>query len=78
MINLTKRAIFHQKKWTELKNVMNQPGIVIKEAERGGTATVLSKNHYRAVIYEHLSKQNTYQKLDKNLDPAIRKKLKNY
>ena len=57
---------------------MNQPGIVIKEADRGGAATVLSKNHYRAMIYEHFSNQNTCQKLDKNLDPAIRKKLKNY
>ena len=57
---------------------MNQPGIVIKEADRGGVATVLSKHHYRTMIYEHLSNQNTYQKLDKNLDPAIRKKLKNY
>ena len=57
---------------------MNQPGIVIKEADRGGAATVLSKHHYRAMIYEHLSNQNTYQKLDKNLDPAIRKKFKNY
>ena len=56
---------------------MNQPGIVIKEG-RGGVATLLSKNHYRAMIYEHLSNQNAYQKLDKNLDPAIRQKLKNY
>ena len=57
---------------------MNQPGIVIKEADKGGAATVLSKKHYRAIIYEHLSNQNTYQKLNKSLDPAIRKKLKNY
>ena len=55
---------------------MNQPVIVIKEADWGGAATVLCKHHYRAMIYEHLRNQNTYQKLDKNLDPAIRKKLK--
>ena len=73
-----KKSNFSPKEWTELGNVMNQPSIVIKEAERGGAATVLSKTHYRAMIYEHLSNQNTYQKLDKNLDPAIRKKLKNY
>ena len=28
------------------------------------------------MIYEHLNNQNTYQKLDKNLDPTIMKKLK--
>ena len=55
---------------------MNQPDIVIKEADWGGA--VLCKHHYRAMIYEHLRNQNTYQKLDKNLDPAITKKLKNY
>ena len=73
-----KKSNFSPKEWTELRNVMNQRGIVIKEADTAGAATVLSKNHYRAMIYEHLSNQNTYQKLDKNLDPAIRKKLKNY
>ena len=55
---------------------MNQSNIVIKEADKGGAVTVLSKHHYRAMIYEHLSNQNTYQKLDKNLDPNIMKKLK--
>ena len=55
---------------------MNQSDIVIKEADKGGSVTVLSKHHYRAMIYEHLSNQNTYQKLDKNLDPTIMKKLK--
>ena len=68
-----KKSNFSPKEWTELRNVMNQPGIVIKEADRWGAATVLSKNHYRAMIYEHLSNQKPYQKLDKNLEPAIRK-----
>ena len=73
MRNLTKWAIFQ---WTELRNLMNQSDSVIKKADKGGAVTVLSKNHYRAMIYEHLSNQNTYQKLDKNLDPTIMKKLK--
>ena len=73
-----KKSNFSPKEWTELRNLMNQPDIVIKEADKGGAVTVLSKNHYRAMIYEHLSNQNTYRKLDKNLDPVIRKKLKNY
>ena len=55
---------------------MNQPNIVIKEADKGGAVTVLSTNHYRAMIYEHLKNQSTYQKLDKNLDPTVMKKLK--
>ena len=71
-----KKSNFLPKEWAELRNLMNQLDIVIKEADKGGAVTVLSKNHYRAMIYEHLSNQNTYQKLDKNLDPTIMKKLK--
>ena len=55
---------------------MNQSDIVIKEAGKGGAVTVLSKNYCSAMNYEHLSNQNTYQKLDKNLDSIIMKKLR--
>ena len=53
---------------------MNNPDIVIKEADKGGAVTVLSKNHYRAMIYEHFNNQNTYQKLDKILELTFMKK----
>ena len=65
-----KKSNFSPKEWVELRNLMNQSNIVIKEADKGGAVTVLSKHHYRAMIYEHLSN------LDKNLDPTIMKKLK--
>ena len=70
------KSNFSPKEWAELRNLMNQSNIVVKEADKGGAVTVLSKHHYRAMIYEHLSNQNTYQKLDKNLDPTIMKNLK--
>ena len=47
---------------------MIKPDIAIKEADKRRTVTVLSKNHYRAMIYEHLNNQNSYQKLDKILE----------
>ena len=46
-----------------------------QRSNKGGTVTVLSKNYYRAMIFEHVNHQNTYQKLDKNLDPTIMKKI---
>ena len=55
--------------------MINQPEIVIKEADKGEAVTVLSKNHYRTMIYEHFSNRSTYQKLDKHLNPIIMKKL---
>ena len=52
---------------------MNQTDIVIKEADKRGAVSVLSKNHYRAMIYEHLSNRKTYRKLDKYLHPSMKK-----
>ena len=49
-----KKSNFPLKEWTKLRNLMNQPDIVIKEADKGGAVTVLSKNHYRAIkIWPH-------------------------
>ena len=39
---------------------MNHPKIVIKDADKGGAVKVLSKNHYRAMIFEHLNNQSMY------------------
>ena len=55
----SKKSNFSAKEWTELRNLMNQP--------------VLSKNHYRAMNFEHLNNQIIYQKLDKNLDSTFMK-----
>ena len=71
-----KKRKISPKEWTELRYLINHPDIVIKEAEKGGAVTVLSKNHYRTMIYEYFSNQSTYQKLDKDLDHTIMKKFK--
>ena len=55
---------------------MNQPDIVIKEVGKGGAVTVLSKDYYRKMLCEHLTDKKTYQKLDKNVDPTIKNKIK--
>ena len=58
------------KKFDESDQHCNQ-----RSNERSGSHS-FSKNHYRAMIYEHLNNQNTYRKRDKNLDSTIVKKLK--
>ena len=45
--------------------------MVIKEAHTGATVTFLGKNHYRAMIYEHVNNQNKNQNLGKNLAPLL-------
>ena len=61
---------------TEFKNLMQQANIVIKETDKVGAARVLSREHHRAMIYEHHNNQNKHQKLDKNLDLLLQKKKK--
>ena len=46
---------------------MNQPDIAIKEAGKGGAVAVLSKNHYRAMLYEHLSNLNSLVEIQQRL-----------
>ena len=46
-----KKSIFLPEEWTKLRrNLVNQPDSVIKETGKGGTNTVVSKNHYKAMI----------------------------
>ena len=54
-----KKNNFSPKEWTELRNLINQPNIVIKEANKGGSVPVLSKNHYQAMVYKHLNNKKT-------------------
>ena len=64
-----KKNNFSPKEWTELRNLMNQPDIVIKKTDTGGAVTVLSKKYYGAIVYGHLNNQNT---------PLLWKNLENY
>lgn len=69
MRNLTKIAIFHPKKGVKKSDESDQN--CHQRTSKEGAVTVLSKSHYRTKSYEHLSNQNAYQKLDKNLNPNI-------
>ena len=76
-----KKSNFSPKEWAELRSLINQsqqnqPNIVIKEVDKGGAVTFLNKNHFRAIICEHLNNQNIYQNLHENLYPTIMKKFK--
>ena len=70
------KSNFSPKESTQLRNLMNQLKIVIKEADKGGAVTILSTNYCRAMIYKHLNNQNTYQRQDKYLYSFIMKKIK--
>ena len=73
MRNLTKIAIFHPKKGVEKSDESDRN--CHQRTSKEGAVTVLSKSHYRAIIYDKVNNQKTYQKLDKNLDLTTMKKI---
>ena len=54
-----------------MKKLAENPDIVIKRADKGGAVTIMTRNHYKSMIYDHLNDQNTYKKLESNIDNKI-------
>ena len=48
----------------ELSKLTNDHTIVIKYADKGRAAVILSTGHYQSMIMQHLLDENTYKKLD--------------
>ena len=67
--NLTK------KEWFALKSLMNDPELVIKKADKGGSVVIMSANHYEKMVYSQLLDGKTYEKLKANKDFNIAKNL---
>ena len=55
----------------EFSKLTNDEIIVIKAADKGGAAVVLSTCHYQSMIMQRLLDKNTYKKLD----PCIGSKM---
>ena len=60
----------------ELSKLINDKTIIIKPADKGSTVVVLSTEHYKTMIMQHLDDASTYKKLDLNIDMKIHKNLK--
>ena len=61
---------------SELSKLINDKTIIIKSADKGGAVAVLSTEHFKAMILQHLDNASTYKKLDLNIDMKIHKNLK--
>ena len=51
----------------------NQPtekndGIVIKEADKGGSIVIMTKRHYKKMVYEQLNDNITYRRTNDSCD----------
>ena len=61
---------------SELSKLINYKTTIIKPAEKGGAVVVLSTEHYKTMVVQHLDDASTYKKLDINIDMKIHKNLK--
>ena len=63
---------------SELSKLINDKTIIIKPADKGGAVVVLSTEHYKTMIMQHLDDTNTYKKLGLNIDMKIDKFEKSF
>ena len=67
---------------SELSKLTNDKTIIIKPVDKGrgegggGAVVVLSTEHYKTMMMQHLDDASTYKKLDLNIDMKIHKNLK--
>ena len=61
---------------SELSKLINDKTIIIKPADNGDAVVVLSTEHYKTMIMQHLDDASTYKNLDFNIDMKIHNNLK--
>ena len=47
-----------------INDLKNEKNIDIKEADEGGSGVILSKSHYKSMIFSQVNHQKTYKKLN--------------
>ena len=62
--------------WADINDLKNDKNIEIMEADKGGSAVILSKSHYKSMILSKINDEKTDKKLNSNPDQAIMKKPK--
>ena len=70
----SKSNLSHMEQKDFLK-LSNDETIVIKPADKGGAVVILSTGHYQSMIMQHLSDENTHNKLDSRIDSKIQSNL---
>ena len=63
-------------KQSELSKLINDSTITIKPVDKRGAEVILSTEHYKTMIMQHLDDTSTYKKLDLNIDMKIHKNLR--
>ena len=53
---------------SELSKLINDKTIIIKPVDNGDTVLVLSTEHYKTMIMQHLDDASTYKTFDLNID----------
>ena len=66
-----------KEEWNEIKELKNNPNIVIKESNKGGASVIMDAEFYYEKMTEIVNDKRTYKKLDNNIDEKLHKKIAN-
>ena len=66
----------NKNQWNGISKLKNNRNLVIKGSDKGGACVIMDSAFYKSKILNILNEQETYKKLDKNIDNIILRKIK--
>ena len=61
--------------WRCLQKLNNNPDLIIKQADKGGAFVIMDADFYADKMLDHLKDEETYEKLEGNIDEKVKKKM---
>lgn len=67
-----------REEWQALQQLKNDPGIIIKEADKGGAFVIMDTTFYQEHIMKLLNDETTYEKIHQDREHEAKKKLEKF
>ena len=74
-IRKKKKSNLRKEQWNAISRLKNNDGIIIKEADKGGSVVIMTKKHYKKMVYEQLNDNITYRRTNDSWDKKVMKEL---
>ena len=73
-IRKKKKSNLRKEQWNAISRLKNNGGIIIKEADEGGSVVIMTKKH-KKMAYEQLNDNITYRRTNDSWDKKVMKEL---
>ena len=74
-IRKKQKSNLSKEQWNAINQLKNNDGIIIKEADKGGSIVIMTKRHYKKMVYEQLNDNITYRRTNDSCDNKVMKEL---